>query len=76
MKVFVESELKNVARRFNSAIWRKNEVSRYYSSAKEAKKYHNLKNCNYYYCKEDEEGNELIVSSYYNAQLDAYGNRM
>ena len=45
-------------------------------TAKEAKKYHNLKNCNYYYCKEDEEGNELIVSSYYNAQLDAYGNRM
>ena len=32
MKIFIESELKNVACRFNRAIWRKYEVNRYYSS--------------------------------------------
>ena len=76
MKIFIENELKNVARRFNRAIWRKYEVNRYYSSAKEAKKFHNLKNCNYYYHKEGEDGNDVIISNYYNGMMDAYGNRM
>ena len=75
MRIFIESELKNVACRFNRAIWRKKSVNRYYSSAKEAKKYHNLKNCNYYYYKEGKDGNEEINRYYSNGTLDAYGNR-
>lgn len=45
MKILVISELKNVNGAFKKAIWRKYEVNRYYKSAKEAKRYHNLKNC-------------------------------
>lgn len=72
MKVIILSELQNVAPRFRMAIWRKKEVNRIFSSAKEAEKYYNLRNCNYDF--ENEAGE--IVKSVRNAKLDAYGKRI
>lgn len=72
MKVIILSELQNVAPRFRRSIWRQKEVNRIFSSAKEAGKYYNLRNCNYEF--EDEDGN--IVKSVRNAKLDAYGKRI
>ena len=66
------SELQNVAPRFKRAIWRKKEVNRIFSTAKEAAKYYNLKNCNYDF--ENENGE--TVRSVRNGLLDAYGNRI
>lgn len=71
MKIYVETELKNVAPRFTKAIWRKYDVRRVYNSAKEAKLYHNLQNCNYHY--EDEDGN--VLKTYNNGNIDSYGRR-
>ena len=71
MKILVISELKNVNGKFKPAIWRQYDVNRYYKSAKEASKYHSLKNCEYQY-----EGEDGKVTAYYNnAKLDAYGTR-
>lgn len=72
MKVIILSELQNVAPRFSRAIWRKRNVNRVFNSAKEAKKYYNLRNCNYDF--EDEDGE--IIRSVRNGVLDAYGNRI
>lgn len=72
MKVIILSELQNLAPRFKRAIWRKREVNRIFSSAKEAGKYYNLRNCNYEFENEDGE----IIRSVRNAKLDAYGKRI
>ena len=72
MKILVISKLENVNKRFEKAIWRKTKVNRYYNSAKEAKEYHNLRNCEYQY--ENEYGE--IISYYNNARLDSFGRRL
>lgn len=72
MRVIILSELKNVAPRFKCAIWRKKEVNRIFSSAKEAGKYYNLRNCNYVFENEDGE----VIRSVRNGLLDAYGKRI
>lgn len=72
MKVIIISVLCNIAPRFRRAIWRKKEVNRIFSSAKEAGKYYNLRNCNYNF--ENEAGE--IIRSVRNGVLDAYGNRV
>lgn len=72
MRIIILSELQNVAPRFKRAIWRKKEVNRIFSSAKEAGKYYNLKNCNYEF--EDSDGR--VIRRVLNARLDSYGNRI
>ena len=72
MRVIILSELKNVAPRFQHAIWRRKEVNRIFASAKEAAKYYNLKNCNYDFVGESGE----TVKSVRNGLLDAYGKRI
>ena len=72
MRVLVISVLCNVAPRFRSAIWRRKDVNRIFSSAKEAGKYYNLRNCNYVFENEDGE----VIRSVRNGVLDAYGNRI
>lgn len=71
MKIIVKTELKNVARRFKKASWREYVVNRIYNSAKEAKRYHNLRNCNYEYISDEDE----VIKAYNNAKLDCYGRR-
>lgn len=70
MEVFIKYELKNIAPRFHRAIWRRDKVMRGYASAKEARKFHNLKNCCYEYRVGDK-----VVACYNNANIDAYGRR-
>lgn len=72
MKIYIDFKLENVASKFSTAIWRKTSVNRYYNSARDARKFHNLKNCKYHY--EDSEGN--VIRAYNNAMLDSYGRRM
>ena len=72
MKVIIISVLCNIAPRFRRAIWRKKEVNRFFSSAKEAGKYYNLRNSNYDIENKDGE----TVRSVRNGLLDAYGNRI
>lgn len=72
MKVVVQSELCNVAGRFKKAIWRRRDVSFIYNSAKEAARWHNLKNCNYYFI----DNEENVIREVNNARLDGYGRRM
>lgn len=72
MRVIILSELQNVAPRFKRAIWRKRNVNRVFTFAKEAARYYNLRNCNYDF--EDDDGD--IVKSVRNARLDGYGNRI
>lgn len=76
MEIIIISELKNVAPRFTTAIWRKYQVNESFASAKKAKVFHNLRNCHYKYVRFDQYGNELIVREINNAKLDSYGNIM
>lgn len=51
---------------------------RIYDSAQQARKFHNLRNCNYYYFNYDENGEEVITRRYDNynsAAVNAYGRR-
>lgn len=72
MKILVINELKNVNVRFRRAIWRKYTVNAVYKSAKEAKKYHNLKNCEYQYLNAAGE----VIARYNNTRVDTYGTRV
>lgn len=77
-KIYIESEIKNISGRFQSATWREYSVMRIYDSAKQARKFHNLRNCNYYYFNYDENGEEVITRRYDNynsAAVNAYGRR-
>lgn len=47
MKIIIDSELINVAPRFSRAAWRRCRVGKEYASAKAARAYHNLNNCDY-----------------------------
>lgn len=71
MKIYIKSELKNIAPRFNKAIWRKYNIMREYASSKEARKFHNLKNCCYEYKDKDDN----VIRSINHARIDAYGTR-
>ena len=76
-KVHVISELIAVRKPFGKTIWARNEVDKYYNSAKEASKHHKLRNCNYDYVIESDSGLECykVVRSYRNGKVDAYGTR-
>lgn len=76
MEVKILSELKNIAPRFNHAIWRKYQVNESFASAKKANVFHNLRNCHYKYVKYDSFGGEIVIREINNARLDSYGNRL
>lgn len=76
MQIIIISELRNIAPRFSGAIWRKYEVGKFYPSAKEANKFHKLKNCHYKYVKRDSCGSEITVREINHSKLDSYGNRV
>lgn len=71
MQITILHELTNIAPKFTAAIWRKKEVNRTYKNAKEAKKYYNLRNCEYEYVNESGER----IKYYNNAKIDSYGKR-
>lgn len=71
MRIFIESQIERIATVAGQTKWARTHVNRYYNSAKEAKKHHNLANCNYQHI--DDDGN--VVAQYSNALIDAYGRR-
>lgn len=77
-RIYIESEIKNISGRFQRAAWREYSVMRIYDNAGQARKFHNLRNCNYYYFNYDENGEEVITRRYDNynsAAVNAYGRR-
>ena len=74
-RIYIESEIKNVAGRFQRAYWKEYSVMRIYENAEQARKFHNLRNCKYYYFTYDNEDNEVITREYNNARVNAYGRR-
>ena len=70
--VVLESELVNVAPRFQKAIYQLESVDYHFDSVKAMRRAgYNPANCNYRF--EDEDGE--VIREVYNAKLDGYGRR-
>lgn len=71
MRVFVKTKILNISPKFKKAIFKKVEVNRVYNSVKEARKFHNLINCNYSIIND----HDVEIRVHNNAKIDGYGRR-
>jgi len=72
MRVSIDYMLVNVNAIGRRAIYRIQDVSKIYNTAKEAGKDYNLRMCKYSYVDDDDN----IIKTYNNAKLDGFGRRI